>query len=81
VLRRAVENHFSRLLDDLQGRGAFAGKTSRQSFNVAVDARPGNADLGRLEVEIGVAPSVPMRFLTLRLLQQGGRLSLAEEAA
>ena len=56
-------------------------RTSRQSFNIAVDARPGNADLGRLEVEIGVAPSVPMRFLTLRLLQQGGRLSLAEEAA
>jgi len=81
VLRRAVENHFGRLLDDLQVRGAFAGKTSSQSFNIAVDARPGNADLGRLEVEIGVAPSVPMRFLTLRLLQQGGRLSLAEEAA
>ena len=77
VLRRAVENHFSRLLDDLQGRGAFAGKTSRQSVNVAVDARPGNADLGRLEVEIGVAPSVPMRFLTLWLLQQGGLAGMA----
>ena len=81
VLRRAVENHFGRCLDDLQRRGAFAGRSSRQSFNLRVDARPGNADLGRLEVEIGVAPSVPMRFLTLRLLQQGGRLTLAEEAA
>lgn len=81
VLRRAVENHFGRLLDDLQRRGAFAGASSAQSFSVQVDARPGHADLGRLEVAIGVAPSVPMRFVTLRLLQQGGRLTLAEEAA
>jgi phage tail sheath protein FI len=81
MLRRAVENHFGRCLDDLQRRGAFAGRNSQQSFNLQVDARPGNADLGRLEVEIGVAPSVPMRFLTLRLLQQGGRFTLAEEAA
>ncbi|MEO6092082.1 MAG: phage tail sheath C-terminal domain-containing protein [Novosphingobium sp.] len=81
VLRRAVENHFDRTLDDLQRRGAFAGARSSESFTLRVDARPGVADQGRLEIEIGVAPSIPMRFLSLRLLQQGGRLTLAEEAA
>jgi hypothetical protein len=81
LLRRAVENDFSRALDDMQRRGAFAGASSRESWALAVDAQAGNADNGQLVIEIGVAPSVPMRFLTLRLVQQGGRLSLAEEAA
>jgi len=81
VMRRAVENHFGRLLDDLQRRGAFAGANSSQSFSLQVDNRPEEAERGRFVVEIGVAPSVPMRFLTLRLLQEGGRLTLAEEAA
>jgi hypothetical protein len=81
VMRRAVENHFGRLLDDLQRRGAFAGANSSQSFTLQVATRPEDAERGRFLVEIGVAPSIPMRFVTLRLLQQGGRLTLAEEAA
>lgn len=80
-LRRAVEHDFSRALDDMQRRGAFAGASSRESWALAVDARSGNADNGQLVIEIGVAPSVPLRFLTLRLVQRGGRLSLAEETA
>jgi hypothetical protein len=81
ILRRAIENDLSRSLDDMQRRGAFAGTNSRDSWTLQVDSQAGNADNGRLIVEIGVAPSIPMRFLTLRLVQQDGRMTLAEEAA
>jgi hypothetical protein len=81
ILRRAIENDLSSILDDLQRRGAFAGATSRESWVIQVDSQSDNADHGMLVVEIGVAPSIPMRFVTLRLLQQDGRMTLAEEAA
>lgn len=81
VLRRAVERDLSMALGDMHRRGAFAGKTPAQSFRVAADRRAGDQDNGRMVFEIGVAPSQPLRFLNVRLVQQGGRLTVAEEAA
>jgi hypothetical protein len=80
VLRRAVERSLTATLDDMQLRGAFAGATSEQSFRVSVQASAGDLDGGRLIVEISVAPSQPVRFLTLRLIQQGARLSIEEDS-
>jgi len=80
VLRRAVERSLTTTLDDLQQRGAFAGATSEQSFRIAVQQSDSDIDAGRLVVELAVAPSQPIRFLTLRLVQQGARLSILEEA-
>jgi phage tail sheath protein FI len=80
VLRRAVERDLVQMLDDMQRRGAFAGKTSAQSWRVAVQDDAGDRDNGRLVVEIAVAPAQPMRFLTLRLVQRGSRLTILEEA-
>ncbi len=80
VLRRAVERSLTEALDDLQQRGAFAGASSEKSFRVAVQQSDADIDAGRLVVEVGVAPSQPIRFLTLRLVQQGARLSIVEEA-
>jgi hypothetical protein len=80
VLRRAVERSLTETLDDLQLRGAFAGASSAKSFRVAVQQSDADIDAGRLIVEVGVAPSQPIRFLTLRLVQQGARLSILEEA-
>jgi len=82
TLRRAVEHSFGELLTDLFQRGAFAGATPAQSFRVVTDdtintAR--DADAGRFFVELRIAPSVPMRFLALRLRQQGERLTVMEE--
>ena len=71
VLRRAVERSLTETLDDLQLRGAFAGASSAKSFRIAVQ---------QSDVDIGIAPSQPIRFLTLRLVQQGARLSIIEEA-
>jgi phage tail sheath protein FI len=80
VLRRAVERSLTGTLDDLQLRGAFAGASSAESFRVAVRASAADVEAGRLVVEISVAPSQPIRFLTMRLIQQGARLTILEEA-
>ena len=81
VMRRAVERDLSQALEGMHRRGAFAGKTPQQSFRIAADRRANDQDNGRMVFEIGVAPSQPMRFLNVRLVQQGGRLTVAEEAA
>jgi Phage tail sheath C-terminal domain len=81
MMRRAVERDLTFALDGMQRRGAFAGRTSAQSFRIAADRRADDYQNGRLAFEIGVAPSQPMRFLNIRLVQHGARLTVAEEAA
>lgn len=81
-LRRAVQSSFDQLMADLFRRGAFAGATPDQSFRVVTDATintPRDRDAGRFLVELRVAPSLPMRFLAVRLAQSGERLSVVEE--
>jgi hypothetical protein len=80
VLRRAVERDLGQMLDELQRRGAFAGAASADSFRLAVHQDPGRQEAARLVVEVAVAPSQPMRFLTLRLVPRGGRLTVMEAA-
>lgn len=80
-LRAAVQRGFDILLSDLFRRGAFAGATPQQSFRVVTDETlntPRDADAGRLIVELRVAPSLPMRFLAVRLAQRGERLAVTE---
>jgi hypothetical protein len=74
--RRLVERGFETLLEDLYTLGAFAGATPEAAFQVntagAVNT-PRDRDAGRFIVELKVAPSRPLTFLTIRLLQQGQR--------
>ena len=82
TLRRAVQRSFRELLTELFRRGAFAGPRAEQSFRVVTDdtvntAR--DADAGRFFVELRVAPSLPMRFMAVRLAQSGDRLTVVEE--
>ena len=82
VLRRAVQRGFDTLLADLFQRGAFAGRTRDQSFRVVTDDTVNtriDADAGRFIVELRVAPSMPMRFLSVLLAQTGERLTVTEE--
>jgi hypothetical protein len=81
VMRRAVKRDLTFALDGLQRRGAFAGKTSAQSFRIAADIGAKDIEQGRMIFEVGVAPSQPMRFLNLQLVQHGARLTVAEQAA
>jgi hypothetical protein len=81
-LRRAVQRGFTLLLTDLFRRGAFAGPTAAESFRVVADETINtrrDTDAGRFIVELRVAPSVPMRFLSVLLARTGERLTVAEE--
>ncbi|MCX7789848.1 MAG: hypothetical protein N2378_04340 [Chloroflexaceae bacterium] len=75
--RRIVERDFAQLLGWMFERGAFAGATPQSSFRVEVRASGGGED-GRLIVELRVAPSQPLVFLTVRLVQTGDRIRVVE---
>jgi phage tail sheath protein FI len=81
LFRRGVQRGFEKVLSLLAQRGAFAGRTESESFQVVTDSRvntPAAADLGRFYVDLRVAPSLPMRFLTIRLLQTADRTFVTE---
>jgi hypothetical protein len=79
--RRSVQRGFEGLLDGMFLRGAFAGRTSREAFQVVTDNTlntPASVDQGRFFVELRVAPSLPLSFLTVRLLQAADRTFVTE---
>lgn len=79
AFRRTIRRQWDRLLGDLFTRGAFAGDTREQGFRVVADDTVNprqSVDLGRLIVELRVAPSRPLHFLTVRLVQTGAGLSV-----
>jgi phage tail sheath protein FI len=74
-LRRAVKRGFEAMLEQMFARGAFAGRRAKDAFRVTTDTSvnpPQGVEAGRFLAEIRVAPSRPLSFLTLRLLQRGG---------
>ncbi|MGY1727840.1 hypothetical protein ACI79J_12800 [Geodermatophilus sp. SYSU D01062] len=80
-LHSLVVRGFERLLADLYQRGAFAGGTPREAFQVVAGdvLDPGGAAAGRFVVELRVAPAQPLAFLRVRLVQSGaGALSVTE---
>ncbi|MEP6924969.1 MAG: hypothetical protein ABI954_10935 [Pyrinomonadaceae bacterium] len=80
-LRRAVERGFASLLDQMFARGAFAGNTPSASYQVVVSEVLNNrqsVEQGRFICELRVAPSFPLKFVTVRLLQTGGRSFVTE---
>jgi len=82
AFRRLVRRGFEGLLGEMFSRGAFAGATPEASFRVVTNSElntPQLADQGRFIVELKVAPSRPLTFLTLRLVQAGDRGLAAEE--
>jgi len=79
--RRAVDRGFTEMLDGMFERGAFAGVNPATSYQVVTDSSlntPQSVDLGRFIVELRVAPSLPMRFLTIRLVQTSDRTHALE---
>ena len=79
--RRLVRHSFEALLGDLHRRGAFAGRTSRESFQVNCDEElnpPESVEQGRFIIELRVAPSVPLSFITIRLVQTSNRTLVTE---
>jgi hypothetical protein len=81
IFRRSVEREFVALLEGLRRGGAFAGATASESFQVVVDSSVNSTpslDQGRFIVELKVAPSLPLSFLTVRLVQSGTRSYVTE---
>jgi hypothetical protein len=82
AFRRSVQRGFESLLDSLFLRGAFAGATAGTSYQVVIDSSVNSSqavDQGRFTVELRVAPSLPLRFLSIRLVQTGDRTLVTEE--
>lgn len=81
ALQRLVQRGFETWLDQMFARGAFAGATPQTSYQVVTSRAlntPPSVEQGRFIVELRVAPSLPMRFLTLRLVQSGDRALVTE---
>jgi hypothetical protein len=80
--RDAIQHQFDKILSDMYIRGAFAGITPDAGFRVVTDDSVNTSsdiDRGRFIVELQVAPSKPLSFLTIRLIQTGpGQLEVQE---
>lgn len=81
AFRRMVQRQFDAILGSLYVRGAFAGATHQEGYRVVTDETvnpPENVDQGRLVIELRVAPSRPLAFLTVRLVQTGAGVTVQE---
>lgn len=85
TLHRTIERAFESLLGELMQRGAFAGRSAREAYQVVVvdDGlnSPASIDAGRLFIELKVAPAQALRFLTVRLVRAGDRVRAQENMA
>jgi len=73
AFRRRLQQRFERLLARLFERGALAGSTPTEAYQVVIDDSlntPATIERGQLIVELRVAPSQPLTFITVRLVQQ-----------
>jgi phage tail sheath protein FI len=64
-------------------RGAFAGATPEQSYQVVTDSSvntPESVDAGRFIAQIQVAPSQPLEFITVLLTRISEDMLQAREA-
>ena len=81
AFRRLVQRGFEAMLEQMFIRGAFAGDTPETAFQVVTSSSlntPQSVEQGRFIVELRVAPSLPMTFLTLRLVQADSRAFVTE---
>lgn len=81
ALHRRIQRGFEELLGLMFRLGAFAGASASQAFRVEVGEPPNSpqsAREGRLIVELKVAPSLPLRFLTVRLVEHADQLRLEQ---
>ncbi|MEF8704517.1 MAG: phage tail sheath C-terminal domain-containing protein [Candidatus Accumulibacter sp. UW26] len=81
TLRRSLERSFTALLQRLLQSGALRGANAAEAYalQTASGVRAGEEiERGECSLEIRVAPSYPLRFLTLRVVRSGERLLVEE---
>lgn len=74
VFQERVQQHFETIFDGLYSRGAFAGKNASEAYRVVTDSSVNtvqSVEAGRFVVELQVAPSHPLKFIRVRLVQSG----------
>jgi uncharacterized protein len=74
ALRETLRHTLLSFLRDLYRAGAFVGASEEEAFFVRTDddLNPQvSIDLGRLVVEVGVAPAEPVEFIVLRITREG----------
>ena len=80
TFQRQITRQFEQWMQEMLARGAFAGLSAQDSYRVIADQTVNtqdSLDQGRFIVQLQVAPSVPMRFLTVQLVQSDGQLTLS----
>ena len=73
-LRRLLQTRFEAALGLMFRLGAFAGTTPAQAYRVLCDEGlnpPRVSDAGQVVVELQIAPSHPLEFVVVRLVQTG----------
>ncbi|TVQ26013.1 MAG: hypothetical protein EA367_00500 [Leptolyngbya sp. DLM2.Bin15] len=73
AVQRRVQYQFEQILHRLFDLGAFAGSTPDEAYRVVIDDRlnrRSRVEQGQLRVDLRVAPSQPMTFITVRLVQR-----------
>ncbi|MEL7444413.1 MAG: phage tail sheath C-terminal domain-containing protein [Pseudomonadota bacterium] len=80
AVRRSIERTLTSHLDLLQRRGAFSGRISSDSYFIRLRSTSTDRSNGRILADIGIAPSHPLEFIEMSLVQQGERLTLEEAA-
>lgn len=80
--RKRIKQDFERRLALLFAHGAFSGRSPSEAYRVVIDETlntRNSVENGRLIVELRVAPSRPVTFITVRLLQTDNGLVTIEE--
>ncbi|WP_085314792.1 hypothetical protein [Derxia lacustris] len=81
TLRRSLERSFDALLQGLMQRGAFRGSRAPDCYLLrTASGAPAAREIerGECSLEIRVAPSRPLRFLTLRVVRAGEQLTIED---
>jgi hypothetical protein len=82
AFRRRIQQQFEQVLGRLYSLGAFVGSSPSEAYRVVIDETvnpSARVEQGQLIVELQVAPSQPLTFITVRLVQlEGGGLTLQE---
>lgn len=82
AFRRRIQQQFEQLLGRLFERGAFAGDIPYEAYQVRLAPTINNqavVEQGQLQVELRVAPSQPLTFMTVKLVQRDSNTLIVQE--
>ena len=82
AFRRRIKQQFENILTRLFDLGAFAGSSPAEAFQVVIEDAASHhyaVEQGQMKTELRIAPSQPMTFITVRLIQTSHGLTVQED--